>query len=502
MSSRRLYQMINTMSIMYNLKFSPKLRFILWFNQMWRFNLGLLCNQRCNMRLLSNQNKLFNQNLRLFNQNLRFFNQNLRFFNQRSNLRLFNQNLKFFNQRNNLRLFNQNARFFNQRSTGCLTRTSSCSTRATAGCPARGAVVQLEVQPHVDELEVHAKLELQPKLSEYEGKSVQVANEVVVEDMDPNANVDDGVAVDGLVTRMTYTLTDPEVEFKDMFPSGTKYMLRKAVGGFLVDAKNFLNPDDFWKFHINVGGSSSGTVNDVGHVDRAPSPELEVEHISYSSEEELATPHDVLSRTQVLMLKRKEERSRLRRKFMVDNAKPTSRGGLRQLDTEATHLQCDGELVKLSMCSLIPKGNGELCDQIPLLNAKDDKATERVAMWGMHPSRVNAINLCVMIVQKGHWWCAAFSRNHEEILVLDSLVTTKAVDYHKSEVLKMVEVVDQVFHTLDEGWPTKTITKWPMTSLSMTPQSDGHSCGIHMLHAIKCNAERFQATLPIVSKHA
>ncbi|XP_021773879.1 uncharacterized protein LOC110737841 [Chenopodium quinoa] len=105
---------------------------------------------------------------------------------------------------------------------------------------------------------------------------------------------------------------------------------------------------------------------------------------------------------------------------------------------------------------------------IPLLNAKDDKATERVAMWGMHPSRV-----FVSVVQKGHWWCAAFSRNHEEILVLDSLVTTKAVDYHKSEVLKMVEVVDQVFHTLDEGWPTKTITKWPMTSLSMTPQSDG-----------------------------
>uniref|UniRef100_A0A803MHU3 Ubiquitin-like protease family profile domain-containing protein n=1 Tax=Chenopodium quinoa TaxID=63459 RepID=A0A803MHU3_CHEQI len=109
-------------------------------------------------------------------------------------------------------------------------------------------------------------------------------------------------------------------------------------------------------------------------------------------------------------------------------------------------------------------------------------------MDGVRPKRINVVFVPVLF--EGHWWCVAFSVNREEILVIDSIQTSSASEVHSANVDHLAYAMDLVFQSLDPKWEVGTVTAWRRTSLQMAQQGDLHSCGVHMLAAIKRNAER------------
>lgn len=44
----------------------------------------------------------------------------------------------------------------------------------------------------------------------------------------------------------------------------------------------------------------------------------------------------------------------------------------------------------------------------------------------------------VPVLEADHWWCAAFSINREEVLVIDSMETNAAADVHHLTLIKLV----------------------------------------------------------------
>ena len=46
----------------------------------------------------------------------------------------------------------------------------------------------------------------------------------------------------------------------------------------------------------------------------------------------------------------------------------------------------------------------------------------------------------VPVLEDEHWWCAAFSINREEVLVIDSMETSKAADVHHLTLIKLVSM--------------------------------------------------------------
>ncbi|XP_021766544.1 uncharacterized protein LOC110731000 [Chenopodium quinoa] len=109
-------------------------------------------------------------------------------------------------------------------------------------------------------------------------------------------------------------------------------------------------------------------------------------------------------------------------------------------------------------------------------------------MDGVHPKRINVVFVPVLF--EGHWWCVAFSVNREEILVIDSIQTSSASEVHSANVDHLAYAMDLVFQSLDPKWEVGIVTAWRRTSLQMAQQGDLHNCGVHMLAAIKRNAER------------
>uniref|UniRef100_A0A803MR00 Ubiquitin-like protease family profile domain-containing protein n=1 Tax=Chenopodium quinoa TaxID=63459 RepID=A0A803MR00_CHEQI len=112
------------------------------------------------------------------------------------------------------------------------------------------------------------------------------------------------------------------------------------------------------------------------------------------------------------------------------------------------------------------------------------------------PNKVNVV--FVPVVLDGHWWCVAFSMNREEIVVIDSIETKKAAESRSVEVSQLAIAMDVAFQSMDPSWPIGTITNWPRTSLEMAQQGDIHSCGVHMIIAIKRNASKILKQMPPV----
>ncbi|XP_057251629.1 uncharacterized protein LOC104884074 [Beta vulgaris subsp. vulgaris] len=97
----------------------------------------------------------------------------------------------------------------------------------------------------------------------------------------------------------------------------------------------------------------------------------------------------------------------------------------------------------------------------------------------------------VPVIEDGHWWCAAFSVNREEVMIIDSMETKEAAKLHHVSVEALCYAMDRYFRAVDSSWDIGAVSRWPRSTLNMKQQSDLHSCGVYMLLAIKHNADRF-----------
>uniref|UniRef100_A0A803N986 Ubiquitin-like protease family profile domain-containing protein n=1 Tax=Chenopodium quinoa TaxID=63459 RepID=A0A803N986_CHEQI len=223
--------------------------------------------------------------------------------------------------------------------------------------------------------------------------------------------------------------------------------------------------------------------------------------------------------------------------YVMDN----SSGRLWSLDNEPTMLSIDGHMVKLNLCGMFASCVGEVCDQYVrvaskiyekvwdkqfagksrrfmldpsfgtmVLNAKGvtQKIQRTIKAYCKHmmETPTNRVNVVfVPICRDGHWWCVAFSMNREEVIVIDSLETKNACDTRSLEVHQLVKhltvmaaAMDLVFQSMDRSWQTGTATDWRRSSLEMEQQGDIHSCGVHMIIAVKRNAHKFLKIKPPV----
>uniref|UniRef100_A0A803MTE7 Uncharacterized protein n=1 Tax=Chenopodium quinoa TaxID=63459 RepID=A0A803MTE7_CHEQI len=73
-------------------------------------------------------------------------------------------------------------------------------------------------------------------------------------------------------------------------------------------------------------------------------------------------------------------------------------------------------------------------------------------------------------------------------MVMDSLDTITTLEVNKHALTKMVMAMDLAFIRLFDNWRVYTFTNWTRRVLPMPLH---HSCGIHMLMAIKRNAQTF-----------
>uniref|UniRef100_A0A803N1Z9 Ubiquitin-like protease family profile domain-containing protein n=1 Tax=Chenopodium quinoa TaxID=63459 RepID=A0A803N1Z9_CHEQI len=211
------------------------------------------------------------------------------------------------------------------------------------------------------------------------------------------------------------------------------------------------------------------------------------------------------------------------------------------VDEDPVMLSCDGHQATLRICAGIGLTRGQVgismcgwpggCMKkyrqsglkvgvegscwIPHLrkSADDLDRTTRVytrQLSGLSPNWINVV--FVPVVLDNHWWCVAFSVNREEILVMDSIETSTVTELHSINVKQLAYAMDLVFQLLDPQWPLGTVGSWVNTSLRMGQQGDlyvlfltvtymtlRHSCGVHMLAAIKRNAERLLTELSLES---
>uniref|UniRef100_A0A803N6D3 Ubiquitin-like protease family profile domain-containing protein n=1 Tax=Chenopodium quinoa TaxID=63459 RepID=A0A803N6D3_CHEQI len=192
---------------------------------------------------------------------------------------------------------------------------------------------------------------------------------------------------------------------------------------------------------------------------------------------------------------------------------------------EPTFFSCDGDYVKLTLCGHLIHNFGEyvrvagrvyekvwerqfpdrsrqfMTDPAFAAHTNTKKVKERVNleviklvksythyMYLTGSTRINVI--FVPVLREHHWWCAAFSINRHEVLIIDSIWTTNAALRRKCKVDHLAAAIDLAFQNMDKDWRIGTICNWLRTSLNMKSQGDLNSCGIHMLIAIKRNADK------------
>uniref|UniRef100_A0A803LFU3 Uncharacterized protein n=1 Tax=Chenopodium quinoa TaxID=63459 RepID=A0A803LFU3_CHEQI len=192
--------------------------------------------------------------------------------------------------------------------------------------PEKGKVLVEHVPVLVPKPEQGSPVHLEPnQVKHVHGDPQQVARDVVVEDMDPDADLDvevdahpdDEIDVDRLSFGMKYTFIDPEVELK---PSGTK-------GGCLKVYMKEFYVDKFVEKTLN----EASVADDRATHGLGPESRERHNYIGYSSEEDHVFPHQKLTKAQHHMVRRKTERSKKRRKLAPALLKASHSYGIHML---------------------------------------------------------------------------------------------------------------------------------------------------------------------------